>query len=366
MKNVCLIFGTRPEAIKMCPLLPALREAGFLPRVAVSGQHRELLCEALSAFGVVPDYDMRVMQEGQTPAGVMAAVLQGTERLLTEVRPDLVLVHGDTVTAYAAALACFLARVPVGHVEAGLRTGDLSAPFPEELCRRAIAPMATLHFAPTGTARENLLREGVAPARITVTGNTGIDALALTHRADFTHPALRFAAGRRLILLTVHRRESFGEPMRRIFSAVRRLAEAFPDVCFYYPVHPNPAVREAAEALRACPSVLLGEPQDPLTFHNLLARCFLVMTDSGGLQEEAPYFHKPVLVLRRVTERSEGVAAGVLRLAGDGEASVFRAAAALLGDSRAYRTMAEARSPFGDGKASRRIAEAIRRWAGDL
>ncbi len=362
MKRIWLIFGTRPETIKMAPLLPALREAELMAEVAVTGQHRELLDEALTDFGIRPALDMRLMKQAQAPTDVLAGVLQGTAALCRREAPAMVLVHGDTISAYGAALAAFLCRVPVGHVEAGLRTGDLLSPFPEEMCRRAIAPLAALHFAPTAQARDNLLREGVAPGCITVTGNTGIDALALTQRADFAHPALRFAAGRRLVLLTVHRRESQGEPMRRMLRAVRRLAEEYPDVCFYYPVHPSPAVREAAEALQGCPGVMLDRPQSPAVMHNLLSRCYMVMTDSGGLQEEAPYFHKPVLVLRHRTERSEGVAAGCLRLCGDEESRILREAERLLRDPIAYRAMAEAKSPFGDGKASRRIAEAIRRY----
>lgn len=364
MKDLLLIFGTRPEAIKMCPLLPALREQGFFPRVAVSGQHRALLDEALAAFGVTPEVDMHIMQEGQTPCGVLAAVLARTEALLHQTRPDMVLVHGDTVTAYGAALSAFLCGVPVGHVEAGLRTGDLHAPFPEELFRRAIAPMATLHFAPTVQARDNLLREGVNHAAITVTGNTAIDALAMTWRPDFTHPALEQAGGRRLILLTLHRRETLGHVMHQLLSAVRELADRFADIVIYCPVHPNPAVREAFSILSGHERILLCEPEGPLVFHNLLARCYLVMTDSGGLQEEAPFFHKPVLVLREKTERPEGVAAGVLRLAGDGE-GLLREATRLLCDQAAYRQMAAAANPFGDGKASRRIAQAIRRYVDD-
>ncbi|MBQ8352150.1 MAG: UDP-N-acetylglucosamine 2-epimerase (non-hydrolyzing) [Clostridia bacterium] len=361
MKEIGLIFGTRPEAIKMCPLLPALREEGFATRVAVSGQHRDMLDEALSDFGVTPDEDMHMMKEGQSPSDVLAAALTGTAAWLKKRKPDMALVHGDTATAYGAALACFLAHVPFGHVEAGLRTGDLLSPFPEELFRRAIAPMATLHFAPTAQARDNLLREGISAACITITGNTAIDALAMTQREDFTHPALSQAAGRRLILLTMHRRESLGTPMQELFSAVRELANRHEDVYIYCPLHPSPAVRACAAPLTGHPRILLGEPEGPLVFHNLLSRCYLVLTDSGGLQEEAPYFHKPVLVLREKTERQEGVVAGVLRLAGHRD-SLLREATCLLCSEDAYRQMATAKSPFGDGKASRRIAQAIRRY----
>ncbi len=363
MKDIWLILGTRPEAIKMCPLLPALRARGFVPHLAVSGQHRELLDEALSAFSATPEVDMALMRPGQAPPDLLAHALSACHTLLQERPADLVLVHGDTVTAYAAALACFFAGRPLGHVEAGLRTHDLRAPFPEEFCRRAITPLATLHFAPTEAACANLLREGIDREQITVTGNTAIDALRMTQEVDFQHPALEQAGGRRLVLLTVHRRESQGEAMRAIFRAVRRLADRLPHVFFYCPLHPNPAVQEAGVLLRGHRGILLDRPQEPRIFHNLLSRCYLVMTDSGGLQEEAPYFHKPVLVLREKTERTEGVQAGVLRLCGVKEEAVYQAAHTLLTDDGAYHAMQKEGCPFGDGQASRRIAHAIWQWA---
>lgn len=355
MKEILMVFGTRPEAIKLCPLLPPLRAAGFAVRVAVSDQHRALLSDALAAFSVRPQHTIRAGRRGQTPGEILGAVLRGTEALIRRHRPALLLVHGDTASACGAALGGFLSGVAVGHVEAGLRTGDLHAPFPEEFFRRLITQAATLHFAPTAQARVNLLREGVAPGAIDVTGNTAIDALTLTYRPHFTHPVLQAAAGRKLVIVTLHRRESRGAVMHGLFAAVRQLADECEDAFFYCPLHPAPAVRAASAPLRGHPRILPGEPEGPLAFHNLLARCYMVMTDSGGLQEEAPYFHKPVLVLRQETERSEGVAAGVLRLAGEPQALV-REGRRLLREEEAYRRMAEAESPFGDGHAARRIA----------
>ncbi len=363
MKKIMLVFGTRPEAVKMCPLVSALKRVeGFDVTVTVTGQHRELLSDVLSVFGVVPDYDLAVMREGQTLFDVTSGVLLGMERVLAEACPDLVLVHGDTTTAFAAALAAYYKRIPVGHVEAGLRTGDIYAPYPEEFNRMAVGDLAAYHFAPTERAKETLLREGKDPAQVFVTGNTVIDALKTTVKEAYSHPALEFCAGKRLILMTAHRRENLGAPMRRIFSAVRTLAETYADVAVVYPVHPNPAVLHMArEMLSDVPNVLLTEPLSVLDFHNILARAALVLTDSGGAQEEAPYFGVPVLVLREVTERPEGVEAGTAMLVGTDEARILRETSALLGDEAAYARMARAENPYGNGTASQKIAEILSR-----
>lgn len=357
--RVLLVFGTRPEAVKMCPLVAELRgRAGVEVTVCVTGQHRELLDGVLSVFGIQPEYDLGVMREGQPLGELTAAVLTGLSRVLGEVRPSMVLVHGDTATAFAAALACFYLRVPIGHVEAGLRTYDMYAPYPEEFNRRATALLATFHFAPTVWARANLLREGVPSSRISVTGNTVIDALRVTVRADFSHPDLDFAKGRRLLLLTAHRRESLGAPMRAAFAAVRRVLEEREDVCLLYPVHPSPAVRQAARAaFDGCARARLVAPYDPVVFHNILSRAHLVLTDSGGVQEEAPALGVPVLLLRSKTERPEGVEAGVVRLIGTDEERVYRALSHLLTDTAAYTAMRRACALYGDGRASERIAD---------
>lgn len=363
MKNILLVFGTRPEAIKMCPVLQALRRDPdrFRTAVCVTGQHRRLLDGALSAFGVVPDYDLDLLREEQSLFHITRGVLDGLPPVLEKERPDLVLVHGDTTTAFAAALACYYTRIPVGHVEAGLRTYDPMAPWPEEFNRRAVDGVSRFCFAPTEVCRDNLLREGIRPERIFVTGNTVIDALHTTVRRDFTHPALDWAKDSRLLLVTVHRRESLGEPMRRIFRALRRITEAHPEVKAVYPVHPNPAVRAIAEEeLAGCGRVRLIEPLDVPEFHNLLARSFLVLTDSGGIQEEAPALGVPALVAREATERPEGIGTGALRLTGTGEAEIFAACHELLTDPAAYQAMARAGSPYGDGSAARRIADILR------
>jgi len=364
VKTILLVIGTRPEAVKMCPLVAELKKRPDRVRalVCVTGQHRGLLDPILRAFSVVPDYSLGAGQPGQSLAALTSAVLGGFDGVLAEARPDLVLVHGDTTSAFAAALAAFYRRIPVGHVEAGMRTYDIGAPFPEELNRLAVDGMSRLFFAPTEHCRAALLREGRPADAIFVTGNTVIDALKTTVRADFTHPALEGLGGRRLILLTAHRRENLGPPMERVFRAVRRVTEAFPDVLVLYPVHPNPAVRKAAEAaFGGCEGVHLTEPLDVIDFHNILARAHLVLTDSGGLQEEAPALRKPVIVLRDVTERPEGVAAGGLLLAGTDENAVFDACRTLLTDAEAYDRMARAENPYGDGTAAKKIAELVLR-----
>ncbi len=361
MKRIMLVFGTRPEAIKMCPLVNELKSRhGVETLVCVTGQHREMLRQVLDAFRVEPDYDLEVMSPGQTLFDVTEKVLTGMKRVLEAARPDVVLVHGDTTTTFASALACFYLGIPVGHVEAGLRTYNVKAPYPEEFNRQAVGIVADYNFAPTPLARDNLLREGKLPQSIWVTGNTAIDALGTTVVNDFTHPDLSWAEGSRLVILTAHRRENWGEPLHHIFRAVRRVAEEFPDVKVLYPIHLNPLVREAArEELTGCDRVRLIEPLDVVAFHNFLARSYMILTDSGGIQEEAPSLGKPVLVLRDVTERPEGVKAGTLRVIGVNEDVVYREFKALLTDEELYNRMSRAQNPYGDGLASQRIADIL-------
>ncbi|MBE6546791.1 MAG: UDP-N-acetylglucosamine 2-epimerase (non-hydrolyzing) [Ruminococcaceae bacterium] len=357
-----VIFGTRPEAVKLCPLIRELKERGFSCFVCVTGQHRELLDGVLRLFDVVPDEDLNMMKEGQDLFDVTCGVLAGLRPILVRESPELVLVHGDTATSFAAALACFYCGIPVAHVEAGLRTYDLSAPYPEEWNRRAVGLLAAHHFAPTERAAENLRREGVPSDRIAVTGNTGIDALRVTVRKEYSHPELEWAKDSRLILLTAHRRESRGSAMRSMFRGIRRILAEFPDVKLLYPVHPGPAVRQIAwEELGDCDRLRLIEPLGVLDFHNFLARCHLVLTDSGGLQEEAPALGKPVLVMRNTTERPEGLEAGCMRLVGTGEGSVYRGVRELLENEALYAVMSRAPNPYGDGFACRRIAEYLER-----
>ena len=362
MIRVLSIFGTRPEAIKMAPVVRELeRREGIASLVCVTAQHRQMLDAALRLFGIVPDFDLNVMKSAQSLFDITASALTGLDGVLETARPDLVLVHGDTTTTLAGALSAFYRQVPVGHVEAGLRTYDKYSPFPEEMNRQLTDRLSELCFAPTERSRGNLLREGVSPDKIFVTGNTAIDALKTTVRPDYRHPELdRLGEGERLILLTAHRRENLGAPLRSIFRAVRRLAERHDDVRVICPAHLNPAVREAAsELLGGCARIRLIEPLDALDFHNFLARACLVLTDSGGIQEEAPSLGKPVLVLRAVTERPEGVEAGTLRLVGTEEEAILRAAEELLEDPEAYARMSRASNPYGDGRAAERIADAI-------
>ena len=390
MKKILLVFGTRPEAIKMCPLVLELKKHDeFDVRVCLTGQHREMLRQVMEAFSVREDYNLDIMQAAQTLTQVTCGVISGMEDILAQAKPDIVLVHGDTTTSYAAALAAFYRQIPVGHVEAGLRSGNIYSPFPEEMNRLMTDRICVYHFAPTKGNRENLLREGVSEKGIFVTGNTVIDALATTVRKDYVFanhvlaaqsfgtctmprgadghavpdagPASAASGGAlRYIALTAHRRENLGGSMRAIFRAVRRIADAYDDVRIVYPVHMNPAVREPAnEILGGHDRILLTDPIDVLDMHNLLARCHLVLTDSGGLQEEAPAFGKPVLVLRTETERPEAVDAGTVKVVGVEEEAVFAAAKKLLDDDSAYLAMAHAVNPYGDGHASERIAEAL-------
>ncbi len=362
MKKILLIFGTRPEAVKMCPLALELRRRQDVQAlVCVTNQHREILPPVLDAFHVTPDVSLDLSEHGPDDlTGLTAALLEGIRGVLDHLKPDLALVQGDTATTFAGALACFYAHVPVGHVEAGLRTYDMTRPWPEEFYRRAATLMARWHFAPTEQARDNLLREGVDPARVFVTGNTVIDALRTTVQDNYVNPVLTWAGSDRLLLVTAHRRENLGPPMERVLLAVRRAVEERPDVKAVYPMHPNPAVRRTAQAVLAdCERVLLTEPMALADFHNVMARSFCLVTDSGGVQEEAASLGKPVLVARDATERPEGVAAGTLQVVGTDEKEVYRALSRLLDDPSAYAKMAHAIAAYGDGSASRRIADIL-------
>lgn len=361
MKKVMLVFGTRPEAIKMCPLVLELKKRKNIKTlVCVTGQHREMLNQVLDAFGVEPDYDLSVMQSRQSLFDITEKVMRGMQEILEQTRPDVVLVHGDTTTTFASAMAGFYLNIPIGHVEAGLRTYDIASPYPEEFNRQAVDIVSKFSFAPTAVSQENLLKEGKAPETIFVTGNTAIDALKTTVRSDYSHPELKWASGSRLVMLTAHRRENLGKPMYRIFGAIRRIVDEFPDIKVIYPVHMNPAVREAATAvLGGHERVHLIEPLDVLDFHNFLSRSYIILTDSGGIQEEAPSLGKPVLVLRDTTERPEGVAAGTLKLTGTDEETIYREFKTLLVEKSAYDAMSRASNPYGDGFASKRIADIL-------
>ncbi len=368
-KKIMLVFGTRPEAIKMCPLVLELkRHACFDVRVCVTGQHRSMLTAVLDCFGVLPDYNLDIMKQNQTLFDITSEILLKIKAVLESEKPDVLLVHGDTSTTFAAALAAFYLQIPVGHVEAGLRTYDLAAPFPEEFNRQAVGIVAKYNFAPTEAAKENLLREGKNPDTIYVTGNTAIDALQTTVYAGYTHPELTWATEpmadgrpRKFILLTAHRRENLGEPLRRCFRAIRRIMEENPDVRILYPIHLNPKVRDTAhELFSGCENIRLIEPLDVLDFHNFIAQSDLILTDSGGIQEEAPSLGKPVLVLRETTERPEGVMAGTLKLVGSDEEKIYTECSRLLLDKDAYATMSKASNPYGDGTACRQIAEILK------
>lgn len=361
VKTVFLVFGTRPEAIKMCPLVKELqRRPSIRTLVAVTGQHRSMLDQVLRAFNVVPDYDLSIMKDGQTLFDITVAVLIGMRGILSDVKPDLVLVHGDTSSAFATALAAFYLQIPVGHVEAGLRTYNIYSPYPEEFNREAIGAISSLNFAPTSMSRDNLLREGKAPESIFITGNTAIDALATTIRPDYSHPELEWAEGSRLILITAHRRENIGAPMIHMFKAIKRVLDEHDDVKAIYPIHLNPLIRETANRVFGNDSrIHLIEPLDVLDFHNFLARSYLILTDSGGIQEEAPSLGKPVLVMRDTTERPEGIAAGTLKLVGTTENIIYQSFTQLLTDEAEYEKMTHASNPYGDGKASVRIADII-------
>jgi UDP-N-acetylglucosamine 2-epimerase (non-hydrolysing) len=361
MKKVMLVFGTRPEAIKMCPLVLELKGRKNIETfVCVTGQHREMLRQVLDVFGVEPDDDLAVMTESQSLFDVTEKVLRGMKEILEREKPDVVLVHGDTTTSFASALACYYLNIPVGHVEAGLRTYDILSPYPEEFNRQAVDIVTRFLFAPTNETRDNLLKEGKPAGAIYVTGNTEIDALKTTVRDDYTHPELDWAAGSRLVTMTAHRRENLGEPMRQMFTAIRRVLDEIQDVKLIYAVHLNPAVRKVAwEILDGHDRIHLIDPLGPEDFHNFIARSYMVLTDSGGIQESAPALHKPVLVMRDTTERPEGVAAGTLKLTGTEEEMVYQEFKALLTDQSAYDAMSRASNPYGDGFASKRIADIL-------
>lgn len=368
MKKIKLmtVFGTRPEAIKMCPLVLEMQKyPDFIePIVAVTAQHREMLDQVLQLFAIKPDYDLNIMTAGQTLYDVTGRALAGLKDVLAEAQPDMVLVHGDTTTTFVGALASFYAQIPVGHVEAGLRTGNKFSPYPEEMNRKLTGAIADIHFAPTSTSKNNLLKEIIDPAAIVVTGNTVIDALQTTVKADyrFTDSGLQkaLAGGKRLILVTTHRRENLGEPMRHVYQALRKVLENHPDVEAIFPVHKNPKVREIVdEELGKLAQVHLIEPLDYEPFANLMAKVDIVLTDSGGIQEEAPALGKPVLVLRDTTERPEAVDAGTVKLVGTAYDDVLRETSLLLDDSKYYQSMAEAANPYGDGRACERIIRKI-------
>lgn len=361
MKKVLVVFGTRPEAIKMCPLVLELKKRKELEtRVCVTGQHRQMLDAVLEAFGVEPDHDLSIMKDKQTLFDVTTGILERIKKVLEEENPDVVLVHGDTSTTFVTALACFYLRIPVGHVEAGLRTNNIYSPYPEEFNRQAVSIISQFNFAPTELSRNNLLNEGRIADNIWITGNTAIDALKTTVKEDYTHPELEWASDSRLIMITAHRRENLGEPMRHMFRAIRRIIDETPDIKAIYPIHMNPAVREAAnEVFGDDDRIHIIEPLDVLDFHNFLARSYLILTDSGGIQEEAPSLGKPVLVMRDTTERPEGIAAGTLKLVGTNEEFIYESFKTLLTDTSEYEKMSRASNPYGDGHACERIADVL-------
>lgn len=361
MKKVLVVFGTRPEAIKMCPVVKELKEKKtFQTVVCVTGQHRQMLEQVLNTFQVVPDYDLSIMKDKQTLFDVTVNILERIKSILEEVRPEVVLVHGDTSTAFVTALACYYLQIPVGHVEAGLRTYNIYSPYPEEFNRQAISIISQYNFAPTELAKRNLILEGKSESSIYVTGNTVIDALKTTVKTDYYHPELVWAGDSKLILITAHRRENLGEPMRQMFRAIKRVLDEHNDVKAIYPIHLNPTVREIArDVFEDDDRIHLIEPLDVLDFHNFMARSYLILTDSGGIQEEAPSLGKPVLVMRDTTERPEGIEAGTLKLVGTSEGNIYKEFKRLLTDSAAYEKMSNAVNPYGDGHASERIANVI-------
>jgi UDP-N-acetylglucosamine 2-epimerase (non-hydrolysing) len=361
MKKVMLVFGTRPEAIKMCPLVNELKSRSNIQTiVCVTGQHRQMLDQVLHAFDVQPDFDLSIMKDKQTLFDITTNILNRIKEVLEEVHPDVVLVHGDTSTTFVTALACFYLQIPIGHVEAGLRTYNIFSPYPEEFNRQAVGIISQYNFAPTELSKQNLLNEGKNPESIYVTGNTAIDALKTTVREDYSHPQLDWAAGSRLIMITAHRRENLGEPMKNMFRAIRRVMDEHPDVKAIYPIHMNPVVRKTAdEILGGEDRIRIIEPLEVLDFHNFLARSYMILTDSGGIQEEAPSLGKPVLVMRDTTERPEGIAAGTLKLVGTDEEVIYQSFKQLLEDPAEYSKMSNASNPYGDGFACKRIADIL-------
>lgn len=361
MKKIMLVFGTRPEAIKMCPLVNELKKRKELQTVVcITGQHRQMLDMVLEVFDVTPDYDLSIMKDKQTLFDVATNIMNRIKEVLEKEKPDVVLVHGDTSTTFVSALACFYLQIPVGHVEAGLRTYNIYSPYPEEFNRQAVSIISKFNFAPTELSKQNLLKEGKDPSSIYVTGNTAIDALKITVHENYTHPELEWVKGNRLIMITAHRRENLGEPMRHMFKAIRRVMDEHPDVKAIYPIHMNPVVREIAdEFLSGDDRIHIIEPLDVLDFHNFLSRSYLILTDSGGIQEEAPSLGKPVLVMRDTTERPEGIAAGALKLVGTEEGTIYNEFSRLLSDKSEYDAMSKASNPYGDGHACERIADVL-------
>ena len=361
MRNIMVVFGTRPEAIKMCPLVLELRNRpDNNVIVCVTGQHRQMLDQVLMDFNIIPDIDLHIMKQKQTLFDITINVMIGIKDAVEKVKPDIVLVHGDTSTTFAASLACYYMQIPVGHVEAGLRTYNIYSPYPEEFNRQAVGIISEYNFAPTERAKENLIKEGKNPSRVYVTGNTVIDALKTTVKDDYYHNELEWAGNNRLILITAHRRENIGEPMHNMFKAIRRIVEEHDDIRAIYPIHMNPVVRQIAdEELGDCDRIHIIEPLDVMDFHNFMKKSYLILTDSGGVQEEAPSLGKPVLVMRDTTERPEGVEAGTLSLVGTNEENIYNNFKMLITDDKEYTKMAQAKNPYGDGFASVRIADVI-------
>ena len=360
-KRIMCVFGTRPEAIKICPLVNELKKRdGIEALVCVTAQHRQMLDQVLNTFGVVPDYDLNIMRNQQTLFDITMNVLKGIRKVLDEAKPDLVLVHGDTSTTFVTALACFYLQIPIGHVEAGLRTYKIYSPYPEEFNRQAVSIISKYNFAPTRLAAQNLINEGKDPATVYVTGNTVIDAMKHTVSENYNHPELEWVGESKMIFITAHRRENLGEPMHQMFRAIRRVLDEHPECKAVYPIHMNPVVRTAAEAeLGDCKQIHIIEPIEVFDCHNFEARCFLCLTDSGGIQEECPSYGKPVLVMRDTTERPEGVSAGTLRLVGTKEDVIYNNFKELLENKDVYEKMAQASNPYGDGNACKRIADIL-------
>ncbi|MBR1391655.1 MAG: UDP-N-acetylglucosamine 2-epimerase (non-hydrolyzing) [Lachnospiraceae bacterium] len=361
MKKIMVVFGTRPEAIKMCPLVNELKTRNNVEVVVcVSGQHKEMLQQVLDVFDIVPDYNLEIMKERQTLFDVTTNILNRINSVLESEKPDVVLVHGDTSTTFATALACFYKQIKVGHVEAGLRTYDIYSPYPEEFNRQAVSIISEYNFAPTEMSKQNLIKEGKKEEKIYVTGNTAIDALKTTVREDYNHEILTWASGHRLIVLTAHRRENLGDPLVHMFRAIKKIVDENSDIKVVYPIHMNPSIRAVAnEVFKGHERIRLIEPMDVIDFHNLLARSYLILTDSGGIQEEAPSLGKPVLVMRDTTERPEGVEAGTLKLVGTDEENIYKYFDLLLKDDGEYKKMSHASNPYGDGHACERIADII-------
>ncbi|BCK00814.1 non-hydrolyzing UDP-N-acetylglucosamine 2-epimerase [Anaerocolumna chitinilytica] len=361
MKKIMLVFGTRPEAIKMCPLVKELNmRKNIKTVVCVTGQHRQMLDQVLKVFEIIPDYDLSIMKDKQTLFDLTTNILIRIKDILEVDRPDIVLVHGDTSTAFATALACFYFQIPVGHVEAGLRTYNIYSPYPEEFNRQAVSIIAKYNFAPTEQAKKNLLKEGKESSKIFVTGNTAIDALKTTVKENYNHKDLDWALGSRLIMLTAHRRENIGEPMKNMFRAIKRIINEYSDIKVIYPIHMNPIVRNIAkEILSECDRIRIIEPLEVIDFHNFLSNSYLILTDSGGIQEEAPSLGKPVLVMRDNTERPEGIAAGTLKLVGTNEDIIYENFKLLLDNEKEYIKMSQSSNPYGDGFACKRIANIL-------